>query len=215
MSIFNSTVSQNRDNIGYLDVINSTVSSNTAGVAGSSEYSLGGGIFSTGALRVSHSTISGNHGNCGCGSAWGGVYNQFGSPFEMDHTIIAENVPDDLNGELSSSAFNLIGNSSGGSGYGPTDLLDVNPLLGPLANNGGPTFTMALLPGSPAIDAGDPNPADPPEWDQRGPGFPRIVNGRIDIGAFEVQATGAPSPVSPLAFLLTSDFDSLRLKVQR
>jgi hypothetical protein len=59
-------------------------------------------------------------------------------------------------------------------------------------DNGGPTRTHALLPGSPAIDAGDPNPVDPPEWDQRGPGFPRIVNGIIDIGVFDVQASGAP-----------------------
>src|SRR5207253_7786659 len=53
--------------------------------------------------------------------------------------------------------------------------------------SGGPTFTYALLPGSPAIDAGDPNFTSPPFFDQRGPGFDRVVNGRIDIGSFEVQ----------------------------
>src|SRR5262249_22312029 len=53
---------------------------------------------------------------------------------------------------------------------------------------------MALLPGSPAIDAGDNT--DAPDWDQRGPGFPRIVgiinpdNPIIDIGAYEVQQNG-------------------------
>src|SRR5207244_11402345 len=57
---------------------------------------------------------------------------------------------------------------------------DVNPLLGPLQNNGGPTPTMALLPGSPALDAG--NNTNAPAFDQRGTGFPRIVNGIIDIG---------------------------------
>jgi hypothetical protein len=51
---------------------------------------------------------------------------------------------------------------------------------------------MALLPGSPAIDAGDNT--DAPMWDQRGPGFRRIVNGTIDIGAFEVQAPAASYP---------------------
>jgi hypothetical protein len=86
---------------------------------------------------------------------------------------------------------NLVGNSQGGSGYDTTDLLDVDPLLGPLQNNGGLTKTMALLPGSPAIDAGDNTNA--PEWDQRGPGYPRIVNGVIDIGAFEVQSDGSGS----------------------
>jgi hypothetical protein len=59
-----------------------------------------------------------------------------------------------------------------------------------LADNGGPTQTMALLPGSPAIDAGDNTVAS--EWDQRGRGYPRIVNGIIDIGAFEFQGTTAP-----------------------
>jgi len=65
-------------------------------------------------------------------------------------------------------------------------------VLGPLQDNGGPTFTHALLVGSPAIDAGDPN-FDPNSFtpplttDQRGSGFPRVANGRIDIGAFEVQ----------------------------
>src|SRR5271166_6347501 len=71
-------------------------------------------------------------------------------------------------------------------------MLNVNPLLDPLQNNGGPTQTMALLPGSPAIRDGDT--ANAPAYDQRGPGFPRIVNGFIDIGAFEVQSTNAAAP---------------------
>jgi hypothetical protein len=60
-------------------------------------------------------------------------------------------------------------------------------MLGPLQDNGGPTFTHGLLIGSPGINAGDPNFAPPPLYDQRGPGFPRVVNSRIDIGSFEVQ----------------------------
>src|SRR5205823_3549799 len=72
------------------------------------------------------------------------------------------------------------------SGFDRTDVRNVGPLLDALKDNGGPTKTMALLPGSPAIDAGDNK--DTPEFDQRGPGFPRIVNDIIDIGAFEVQA---------------------------
>jgi hypothetical protein len=58
-----------------------------------------------------------------------------------------------------------------------------------LDDNGGPTLTHALLSGSPAIDAG--NNAYATDWDQRGPGFPRIVNGIIDIGAFEYQGDGS------------------------
>src|SRR5439155_2444372 len=57
---------------------------------------------------------------------------------------------------------------------------------------GGPTFTHALLPGSPAINTGDPIFTPPPSFDQRGQGFVRVVSGRIDIGSFEVQA--APGP---------------------
>jgi hypothetical protein len=60
-------------------------------------------------------------------------------------------------------------------------------MLGPLQDNGGPTFTHALLRRSPAINAGDPNFTPPPSNDQRGPGFRRVRNGRIDIGSYEVQ----------------------------
>jgi hypothetical protein len=91
----------------------------------------------------------------------------------------------DLYGNLGSLGHNLIGNTDGGSDFDPTNFLNVDPLLGPLQVNGGPTFTMALQCGSPAIDAGDNT--DDPDWDQRGEGFPRIVNGIIDIGAYEVQ----------------------------
>jgi hypothetical protein len=66
-------------------------------------------------------------------------------------------------------------------------------MLGPLQDNGGPTLTHALLPGSPAINAGDPNFTPPPLYDQRGPGFDRIVKGRIDIGSFELQR---PAPIT-------------------
>ena len=76
-------------------------------------------------------------------------------------------------------------------------------MLGPLADNGGPTFTHALLPGSIAIDAGDPN-ASPgndgiPDYDQRGLPYGRVVDGdgdgvaTMDIGAFEVQSPPGPA----------------------
>ncbi len=56
-------------------------------------------------------------------------------------------------------------------------------MLGPLQDNGGPTFTHNLLSGSPAIDTGDPNFVPPPSTDQRG--YPRVSNSRIDIGSLE------------------------------
>src|SRR5438874_11085266 len=67
---------------------------------------------------------------------------------------------------------------------------NTDPLLGPLQDNGGPSLTHALLPGRPAIDTGDPNFTPPPFFDQRGAGFNRVVNGRIDKGSFEVQPHG-------------------------
>ena len=94
-------------------------------------------------------------------------------------------------GTVISHGYNLSSDSAGGLLNGPGDIINTNPMLGPLKNNGGPTKTHALLLNSPAIDAGDPN-FDPDAfetpllYDQRnGPGFLRVVNGRIDIGAFE------------------------------
>jgi hypothetical protein len=98
----------------------------------------------------------------------------------------SENIFND-GGTVTSEGYNL--SSDDGVGYltGPGDQINTNPLLGPLQNNGGPTFTHALLPGSPAIDAGDPNFSLPPSTDQRGCPFDRIFNGRIDMGSFETQ----------------------------
>jgi hypothetical protein len=64
-------------------------------------------------------------------------------------------------------------------------------MLEPLQDNGRPTPTAAIMPGSPAIDAGDTTEA--PEWDRRGPGYPMVVTGTIDRGALEVQSTDGPS----------------------
>jgi hypothetical protein len=110
---------------------------------------------------------------------------------QLRNTIISDdgsrpNVFADSDGTFVSQGHNL--SSDNGSGFltGPGDLTSTDPLLGPLQNNGGPTQTMALLAGSPAIDAGDNTGA--PDTDQRG--FARIVGGAIDIGAFEVQPAG-------------------------
>ena len=107
-----------------------------------------------------------------------------------------------------SAGGNLVGDSAGDStntfdpiNYQPTDIRDVNPLLGILANNGGTTPTHALFLSSPAIDAGlntlavDPFDNSFLLTDQRG--FARIVEGDgngtaiVDIGAFEFMATNA------------------------
>jgi hypothetical protein len=70
---------------------------------------------------------------------------------------------------------------------GPGDQINTDPLLGPLQDNGGPTLTHLPLPGSPAIDAGDPSFTRPPYHDQRGPCFYRVFGRRIDVGSVETQ----------------------------
>jgi hypothetical protein len=114
----------------------------------------------------------------------------------------------DVGGVFASQGHNLSSDSGGGFLTGPGDLINSNPLLGPLQDNGGPTPTRALLLGSPAVDSGDNTGA--PDFDQRGPGFPRIVGKVIDIGAYEVQPgpaihlqLGAPAQVTS-----TTPFDA-------
>src|SRR5437762_8872621 len=108
---------------------------------------------------------------------------------------------DNDSGTVISHGYNLCNDNCAGLLNGPGDQINTDPILGPLQNNGGPTLTHALLPGSPAIDAGDPNFTPPPFFDQRGPGFDRVVNGRIDKGSFEVQGpTATPTPtLTPIA----------------
>jgi predicted outer membrane repeat protein len=88
-------------------------------------------------------------------------------------------------GTLTSGGYNLCRDDGGGYLTATGDQINTDPLLGPLATNGGPTLTHRLLCGSPAIDAGDPAFSPPPEYDQRGPGYSRVIGGRIDIGAVE------------------------------
>jgi len=97
-----------------------------------------------------------------------------------------------------SHGYNVCSDNGGGFLNGPGDQINTNPILGPLQNNGGLTFTHALLPGSPAIDAGDPNFTPPPLYDQRGSPFVRVFNGRVDIGSFEVQPPRRPTPAPRL-----------------
>jgi hypothetical protein len=221
-TITSSTLSGNKgtssggiSNYGTMTIDSSTLSGNTSGfsaggiynagtltlsdstIAANSAYSGGGGILNGGTLTINNSTIAGNANSLG--SFGGGIYN--GGALNMQNTILAGNTDTggapDLYGSLTSSGYNLIGNTAGSSGgFAATDLLNVNPRLGPLQNNGGPTQTMALLSGSPALDAGDPNyltdTTNPLAYDQRGPGFNRVANGRIDIGAFEAQTSVQP-----------------------
>jgi hypothetical protein len=183
-------------NYGNLTIANSTISGNSA--------SLGGGVRSTGGtpltpgfLRITNSTISGNSASEG-----GGLHLNFSTytAQKSKSSIIALNTSangPDVRGELTSDGFNLIGNNSGATilspqasdqvGNSPTP---INPLLGPLQNNGGLTSTHALLLGSPAIDRGESSGSTA---DQRGFGrrkdIPALANAPggdgADVGAFE------------------------------
>jgi predicted outer membrane repeat protein len=84
--------------------------------------------------------------------------------------------------------------------------LSVDPQLGPLADNGGPTLTHLPAPASPALNAGDPDIVGEPAFDQRGDGYPRIVQERIDLGAVEVNAELAATGTDAVPGLLVWAF---------
>ncbi len=185
---------------GGATLVNSTVSGNLA-QGGSSAYgegssALGGGIRATAPTTVMNSTVAGNQALGGLGSpngsASGGGIDLSAGSMTPSTAILARNTADtgpDCNGAVSSGGHNLLGSDSSCSGFtGTGDLVNVDPVLGPLQDNGGPTRTMALLAGSPAIAAADDGVcAAPPVKgvDQRG--LPRRDDPQCDIGAYEVQ----------------------------
>jgi len=177
---------------GTVTILNSTLSDNTAEFAGGGIVNFCGNQDAS--VALSSSTLSGN----ACPFNGGGISNaRAGSGraiVEIGNTILkagasGQNI-DSSNASVTSHGYNI--SSDDGSGFliGPGDQIDTDPLLGPLQDNGGPTLTHLLLPGSPAINAGNPGFTPPPFFDQRGPGFDRVVNGRIDIGSIEVHLQG-------------------------
>jgi hypothetical protein len=169
-----------------LTITNSTMSGNAGGAGGGAGIEVGGGT-----TTLTNVTIASNGSD---GEAQLTVVAGVGAAALAESTIIANALAGGKNCDgvaPTSNGFNL--DSANSCSFGmPTDLINTNPLLGPLQNNGGPTFTMALLAGSPAIDKG----ANPLAlaFDQRGPGFARVVGVAADIGAFEVQGA-PPSPI--------------------
>jgi hypothetical protein len=196
-----------------LILTNCTVSGNNTGNGGDNNWASGGnggsggGIYNNNTMTVTNCTICNNEtgeggngknmtedGNPGHG---GGIYNfNDYEVVEVKNTIIANNqVPSggegpDYWGSLNSQGYNHIENTAhctiSGTLYG--NITGIDPLLGPLSDNGGPTLTHILLPGSPAIDAGDSTGIP---TDQRGyhrpvdiPGITNVSDGS-DIGAYE------------------------------
>ena len=191
-TLTNCTVSGNAatgDGGGVVTEHSATTLTNST-VSGNSASGDGGGLYtnSDGATTLTNVTISGNT----AGVSGGGLYNDDGK-VTIGNTIVAVNTastagPDAL-GTFASQGNNLIGETDYSHGWIDTDLTGtiadpLNPVLASLGNYGGPTQTAALLPGSPALDAG--NSALIPDGvttDQRG--LARIVNSVVDIGAFE------------------------------
>jgi hypothetical protein len=221
LKVNNSTVSGNSNSSGNCGgifsgaaggpatatITNSTISGNSsnAGGGGVCNSSAGGSVAT---MAFTNSTISGNSAlTSGSGLR---IVSAGTAPTTLNNTIVAGNfklnstTPDDISSTVDpSSSFNLIGTGGSGgltNGVNNNQVGVSNALLGALANNGGPTQTMALLPGSPAIDAGNnsavTNPpfSGPPFADQRGVGFNRFADGNgdgaatVDIGAYEVQS---------------------------
>ena len=191
-------------NEGSISIVNSTVSGNDAETDGGGIYSDGGGT-----LTIANSTITGNSATEGSG---GGI-NSFGNA-TVRNSIVAGNfgspnpdVTSDSPGDFISQGHNLIGDGTGSTEFTAAgDLVGseaspIAPLLGLLADNGGPTFTHALLGGSPAIDMGNPATLGSggtacEATDQRG--APRPGGSACDIGAYESNSL-APGTVPSLS----------------
>ena len=202
---------------GTVTITGSTFSGNTA--------TNGGAIYNSGnAVTITNSTFTGNSataggailgdgglitlrnvtisGNSAVGSG-GGIFDGIDNS-EAHNSIIANNTPTNCGGSAIDSipsSYNLIGDASCGiSGTG--NLINTNPLLAALASNGGPTQTMALNAGSPAINTGSPNLAGIDicaTVDQRGTVRPQGT--RCDIGAFEAAAAPPPASIGPIPTL--------------
>ena len=192
------TVSGNKAGNGGTGGIGTSILGQRGGNGGAG--GSGGGIFRTpnasGAVVASlqNNLIALN--KAGSGGSGGAGLQGYG-------TTGAAGSGDDLSGSFVSEGYNLVGYNdssfdlilvSGGAG---TDLIPssgskINPLLGPLFDNGGPTPTIALLTGSPALDAGDDLVASSLVADQRG--YARLSGAHVDIGAFEVQVARMSNP---------------------
>ncbi|HEY2486291.1 MAG TPA: choice-of-anchor Q domain-containing protein [Candidatus Binataceae bacterium] len=187
-------------NDGILTVVNSTFFENTTSTA--PFPGPGAGIQNCGTLTVTNSTFSGNGGGLGGGISNGGICN--GGFASLKNTILANSSggiftpPSNCSGTINDAGYNISDDAS--CGFAKTGSANngdgVNPLLSAagLANNGGPTETIALQSGSPAIDAipladctDQASPPNPITTDQRGLLRPDTGEQVCDIGAYEFQ----------------------------
>lgn len=184
LTVINTTISNNSATtgggiasfgIGTITVINSTISGNTGSVNEAGIHTFGGTV------NIINSTIAGN-------SRGIDVYDSSGV-VNISNSLIVNSIGANcaINGTVNASGANFADDDTCD---GLTNDSAAGTNLGSLQDNGGPTFTHALLDGNPAINSGvnalavDEN-GDPLTTDQRGDGFPRIVGNVVDVGAFE------------------------------
>ncbi|HST29048.1 MAG TPA: choice-of-anchor Q domain-containing protein, partial [Rudaea sp.] len=199
-TIQNSTISGNSANdssaissSGLLTIANSTVSGNTA----TSTTYTASAIFAGKTLTLRNSTVAFNHATNGAAIWFNNIKYQSNAHYAVDFesSIVANNTSNGGEADVYSrvdpsraltitGANNIVISASAGAPP-PGDTLARDPLLLPLANNGGPTQTHAFRDASPAYGHGNNNANL--GTDQRGSGFSRTVNGATDIGAFQQQ----------------------------
>ncbi|HEX8887641.1 MAG TPA: Calx-beta domain-containing protein [Pyrinomonadaceae bacterium] len=223
---------------GNLHIINSTISGNKADKDGGGLLNGGTSIATLTNVTITNNRADADDDITGAG---GGVAQVSSSNFTLNNTIVAGNFkgtgataddffvsmadPNDPNSSTSpldaSSSNNLIGvdtgltsdisNGTSGNKIG-TAANPLDPRLGPLANNGGPTQTHFLLSDSPALNAGDSTLAldngMPLTTDQRGTGFPRIINSAVDIGALEANYAISATDGTPQSAVINTAFST-------
>lgn len=179
VTISNSTIANNGISTSgtqqMVEISNSTISS--------------GDIYNNCIVEVTNSTLNNS------------PIDNFGT-VRLADTILNSSSIANSSGVVTSQGYNISSDDGGGFLNAPGDQINTDPMLGPLHNNGGLTPTHALLPGSPAIDLGNPNFNPPPFTDQRG--YVRVYNRRIDIGSYEVEPAQALN-LSTRLLVLTDD----------
>ena len=184
-------------NFGTLNVSNSTIADNTLGPSASANGNAGAGILNDGTLTLLNCTVTDNDATPGNGSG-GGL--DVEGPTTVLNSILTGNQGINLNNysgqPLTKTANDILGNTQYTNGYSyPAPTASLDPAG--LRNNGGPTPTIAEMVGSISIAAGNPAFDSNLPYDQRGPGFPRVVGGEVDIGAFQ-------TPTPPIYFAVGS-----------
>jgi hypothetical protein len=202
---------------GTLNLIDCTIANNTAGSNGggvAAPFRSSNGTGGTATATLTNCTISGN-----TAASASALYTQYIKPttginptgkvvVNLNNTIVSGGVvrkiganTTDNNEQINAtdSLFDTTPTTGAGmtvNGTNTSNLFGMNPMLGTLQNNGGTTQTLALLAGSPAIDAGSNALASSLTTDQRGTGYNRVINNVVDIGAFEYQPPGTTISVS-------------------